>query len=150
MDKLKLKERIITTCRQIVDEKAGQLREAMQEAQNAANEYGPPKDRYDSFRTQLLRKRDMYGQQLARINEQIKALDGIDTSKTMNVVSYGAVVITEFQKLFISTGVGKFEIDGAVYYAISGIVPVYKAMEGLKAGETFEFNGRRIKILDVF
>ncbi len=150
MDKLKLKERIITTCRQIVDEKAGQLREAMQEAQNAANEYGPPKDRYDSFRTQLLRKRDMYGQQLARINEQIKALDGIDTSKTMNIVSYGAVVITEFQKLFISTGVGKFEIDGAVYYAISGIVPVYKAMEGLKAGETFEFNGRRIKILDVF
>jgi hypothetical protein len=150
MNKPQLKKQIVEACRKIVDDKAGQLREAMQEAQQAANEYGAPKDRYDSFRTQLLRKRDMYGQQLSKVSEQIEALDKINTDKELDTVSYGAVVITEIQKLFISTGIGKFEFQGETYYAISGIVPVYKAMEGKKKGDTYVFNGRKIKILDVF
>ena len=33
------------------------LKAAMDEAQQSANEYGPPKDRYDSFRMQQLRKK---------------------------------------------------------------------------------------------
>ncbi|MCB2222184.1 MAG: hypothetical protein KQI35_17510 [Bacteroidetes bacterium] len=145
-----LKKEIVEACRKIAEEKAGQLKEAMEEAQQAANEYGAPKDRYDSFRTQLLRKRDMYGQQLSKINEQIEALDKINPDNKVETVSYGAVVITEFQKLFISTGIGKFEYQGETYYAISGVVPVFKAMEGKKKGERYVFNGREIKILDVF
>ncbi|MEZ5149067.1 MAG: hypothetical protein R2759_18845 [Bacteroidales bacterium] len=92
----------------------------------------------------------MYGQQLAKMNEQIEALDKIDPLKPFNEVTFGAVVITESQRLFISTGLGKFEVEGQVYFAISGIVPVYKAMEGKKQGEEYTFNGNKTKILDVF
>jgi len=150
MNNLQLKQKIIGTCHDILDAKADELRVAMSEAQKAANDYGPPRDRYDAFRSQLLRKRDMYGQQLAKMNEQIEALDKIDPLKLFNEVTFGAVVITESQRLFISTGLGKFEVEGQVYFAISGIVPVYKAMEGKKQGEEYTFNGNKTKILDVF
>ena len=47
-------------------------------------------------------------------------------------------------------GSEKGEVEGQVYFAISGIVPVYKAMEGKKQGEEYTFNGNKTKILDVF
>ena len=150
MDQLLLKQKIINQCRKIIHEKADELRVAMQEAQKAANDYGPPRDRYDAFRSQLLRKRDMFGQQLAKINEQIEALEKIDPHKICDKVSYGSIVITETQKMFISTGIGKIEVEGETYFAISGIVPIFKMMEGKQAGDEFIFNAKKIKILEVF
>lgn len=150
MDKQPLKQKILTACRELIRAKAAELKDAMKEAQKAANDYGPPRDRYDAFRSQLLRKKDMYGQQLAKVNEQVEALDQITTDQLFDVVKHGAVVITDFQKLFISTSLGKFEVEGEIYFAISGAVPVFKAMEGLKAGESYAFNGKKIKILNVF
>jgi len=150
MDKIGMKTRIFNAAKTAVEDTAANLRAAMEEAQHAANEYGPPKDRYDSFRTQLLRKRDMYAQQLASTTEQINLLDRINPEMVSGKVEFGAVVITETQKIFVSTGLGRIQIDGDTFFAISPAVPIYKAMEGKKTGDTFSFNNNTIKILDVF
>jgi len=69
---LDFKKKLFTHCLQIHSKKIEDLKHLIDETQQLANEYGPPKDRYDSFRTQLLRKKDMYSQQLAiLLNEQI-------------------------------------------------------------------------------
>jgi len=65
-------------------------------------------------------------------------------------VHFGSAVITDKQKLFISIGLGKFDYDGDTWYAISPRVPLYEAMKGKKAGDTFEFNGQKSTIKDVF
>ncbi len=144
------KQKLHTKCRELILETIGNLKAEIDDCQNTANDYGLPKDRYDSFRAQLLRKRDMFSQKLVKNNEQLALLDRIDITKQKPKVEMGALVITESQKLFVSVSLGKIEMDGETYFAISPAVPVYKAMDGIKKGGVFEFNGRKNKILDIY
>ena len=149
-NKKDIKQKLIALCREQLQDSVNNLKEAVNEIQQSANEYGAPKDRYDSYRTQLLRRRDMLAKQLKQTEDQLIALDKIDLSKTCETPAFGAVVITDKQKLFISTGVGKIETGGETWYAVSPVVPVVKAMTGKKAGEEFVFNGMKFRILDVY
>ncbi len=135
-----LKEKILDKCKLLQLDTIKNLKLEVEEAQKAANEYGLPKDRYDSFRTQLLRKRDMFAQQLAKANQQLDLLNQIDPEKEYSMVEFGAAIVTNKQNLFISIGLGKVQVYDETYFAISPAVPIYKAMEGKKIGEGFAFN----------
>jgi hypothetical protein len=65
-------------------------------------------------------------------------------------VRFGAIVITETQKIFIAAGLGKIVVDNEEYFVISAMVPFYSAIDGKKAGDTYEFRGKKEKILEVF
>ena len=147
---LDYKRKLIKACVDYQNKSAENLLSVMREAQQSANDYGQPKDRYDSYRAQVLRKRDMFGKQLDKVNEEINVLEQINVSRLNTNVSFGAVVNTNAQKLFISIGIGKIEFQGETIYAISPYVPFYKAMAGLKKGDTFLFRGKEIKITEVF
>ncbi len=149
-EKIKLKQSIIESCRNIILETINHLTREMEEHQQLANDYGPPKDRYDSFRSQMLRRRDMYAQQLHKANQELTALEKIDASEIKNEVVFGAVVITSQQKLFVSISVGKLSVGDTLYYAVSPNVPVYNALKGLKKGDMAAFNNTVIEVLDVF
>jgi hypothetical protein len=146
---MSIKEQVVKVCKSIQQETINNLKSAMEESQKSANEYGPPKDRYDSFRTQLLRKRDMYAQQLAKANNQLEVLNTIDLNKNHDRVTLGSLVFTDKQNLFISIGLGKLEVNNQTFFAISPFVPIYKAMEGKKKGQAFVFNNNNFKILDI-
>ena len=150
MDKLELKEHILDKLIELQIDIINNLKVEMADAQKSANEYGPPKDRYDAFRSQLLRKRDMYGQRLQKAGELLDVLNRIPSDKLIDKIEFGAIVITNKNKIIVSIGLGKVQIDQEEYFAVSPIVPIYKAMEGKKAGEEFTFNGVKMKIVDVF
>ena len=149
MDRIKLKKDLLQSCMKGIEEKAESIRKVMDDAQQSANDYGQPKDRYDSYRAQLLRKRDMFGQQLAKIMEQKSILQKLDPEKSYETVTFGALVITDTEKVFVSIGMGKQECNGMEVYIISPLVPFFKSMEGKKVGDTFEFRGQKITILDI-
>jgi hypothetical protein len=92
----------------------------------------------------------MFAQQLTKNNEQLALLDRIDFTKKRAKVEVGALVVTENQKLFICIGLGKIILDNDTYFAISPAVPIYKAIDGKKEGEVFEFNGQKNKILEIY
>ncbi len=149
MSDLDLKTRLLEHLRSEHEKTVFKLKAVIDDAQKSANEYGAPKDRYDSYRMQLLRKKDMYSQQLAKLVEQAQVLEMISLDKPMTEVKFGSLVITQRQKLFVSIGIGKIEMDGEVYYAISPNVPVYEAMRGLRVGDEFDFRGQPMKILAI-
>ena len=150
MNKLEIKKKLFDTCINRQNEVINNLKDLMKDAQESANDYGMPKDRYDSYRMQILRKRDMYGQQLEKALEEIDILKKIDISKENKEVSFGSVVITDEQKLFISISIGKIDVEGETYYAVSVKVPFYEVIKGKKQGDTFEFRGKQNKVLEVF
>lgn len=126
------------------------LESAMNDAQQQANEYGAPRDRYDAFRTQLMRKRDMMAQQMdAELNE-LKILERIDPKKSLDTVGFGAVILTKSQNYFVAVSQGKLEIDGRQFYTISAKVPIFHAIQGLKKGNSIDFRGNKIEIIDIF
>lgn len=78
------------------------------------------------------------------------ALQRIQPDKLLDSVQFGAVVITDKQNIFVSTGMGKFESGGVSYYGISYQAPIFKVMENVKAGSSFEMNGQLFTVKDVF
>jgi len=150
MDKLTLKEKLLAYCVEHQEAAIKQLQEAIDDAQKQANDYGAPKDRYDAFRTKMMRQRDMFAQQQAKANTVLNTLLKIPLDKKFEKVEFGAVVITNRQQLFVSAGIGKIEMEGEVFYAISPVVPIYKALEGKTVGDEVLFNGMKISLKDIF
>ena len=145
----KIKNKVLEACITSINEKIKTLEFAVEDAQKAANEYGNPRDRYDSFRAQQLRKKDMFSKHLQEAIDEKNTLNKIDTNKENSQVVFGALVITNKQNLFISTSIGKINIDENDYYAISSFVPIFKILRGLKVGDTAEFKGNKFKIIDI-
>lgn len=149
MDKAGLKAALVDICRKKLLGSINALEEAMKDTQQQANDYGPPKDRYDAFRSQLLRKRDMLAEQLSKEMNELKILEKIDTRKPMDTVGFGALVLTPDQNYFIAVGLGKISLDNVDYYAISPVVPLSQQISGKKRGDKIEFRGKQIIIEDV-
>ncbi|MBE0650262.1 MAG: hypothetical protein IH595_05410 [Bacteroidales bacterium] len=150
MDKTALKEQILADCKAKLNETLLQLEFEMNEALRLSSEYGAPKDRYDPYRTKLMRQHELYSEQYKKTTSMMIALERIQPDKLLDSVQFGAVVITDKQNIFVSTGMGKFESGGISYYAISYHAPVFKAMENAKSGDSFEMNGQHFEIKDVF
>jgi len=62
----------------------------------------------------------------------------------------GAVVVTNRKKFFVSVSIEEFVVGGEVYFGLSTRSPLYKKMEGKKQGESFDYNGTRYDILDLY
>jgi hypothetical protein len=146
----KLKEKLLARCIELKEESESNLLAAMDDAQQSANEYGAPRDRYDSFRAQMMRKRDMLAQQYASIEEELRFLrQAKSDSKAVNV-DLGALVVLNSQVLYIMVGIGKVEIEGQSIYVVSPVVPLVTAMKNLKKGDSFTFRGTVMQILEIY
>ena len=145
-----IRKKLVDLCREAQTKTVDSSKAAMNEAQLAFNDYGPNKDRYDSFRDQLIGRRDMLAGQYQKALSELNVIDKIELKEYRNTVEFGAVVISDVCRLFVAISAGKIELDGQYYHAISPAVPLYKAMEGLKKGERFEFNGKKHQIIDLF
>ena len=102
MEQLELKIKLVEECKRMQQKIVDDLKAEMTEAQESANDYGMPKDRYDSFRMQLLNKKDMYAKQMEKALAELYALDKIDLKKLGEKANFGSVIITKDQKIFIS------------------------------------------------
>lgn len=149
-DHAPLKQQLLDECKNIQKKAIDSSKTAMDETQQALNEYGPNKDRYDSFRDQLIGKRDMFASQYQKALTECSILKKINPNKINERVEFGAVVMTPNSNFFVSISSGKIMLDGVTYYAISPAVPLFKAMEGLKKGDTFEFKEQKQTIDDLF
>ncbi len=141
--------RIIQACLDQQQLLADTARREMDSAQQQSNDYGANVDRYDSYRTKMMRTRDMYAKQLSNANAGIRVLQGLLAHAPMERADHGAIVITDRQNFFLSIGAGKFlvpfrsaeAVPQQTFFAISAQTPVYMALKGRAVGDTIIFNG---------
>lgn len=146
---LEIKTRLVSACKQKLIDSGLHLQQAMEDLQQQSNEYGAPKDRYDPFKTQLLRRRDMLARQLAKELEELKILDKIDLKIACPEIRFGAIVLTPEFRYFVAVGLGKIETSDGTFYSISTQVPLYEALKGKKSGDSIDFRGKKINIIKV-
>lgn len=150
-EKIAIKQKLMAECVRLQKNVVNNAKEAMQDAQMSANEHdGAMEEKFDSYREELQNKRDMFARQLDQGLDDLAFLNQVNSHKEFETAVLGAVVITEMQNLFISISLGKIEVNGKQYFAVSTMAPIFKAMAGLKKGDTFEFRGKKTRILDVF
>lgn len=146
---IKIKEKLLAKCIEIKEESKASTLAAMNDVQQSANEYGAPRDRYDSFRAQMMRKRDMLAQQLAVAEEELRFLKQIKPGNLLTKVESGALVELNTQTIYVLLGIGKLEIDEGAFYVVSPIVPLVTAMKDMKKGDSFTFRNTTMKIVEI-
>lgn len=66
-----------------------------------------------------------------------------------STVTEGALVRISGRDFIVAVSTAKFVCDGREVMGISTMAPIFEAIEGARAGETAEFNGRKLVIESV-
>ena len=149
--------RVINACIAHQQHVAAVAKQEMDSAQQQSNDYGANVDRYDSYRTKMMRARDMYAKQLSNANASLRYLGDALRLPPFDRAEHGAIVETDKQCFFLSDGVGKFTVNdpesptGMRYcFAISAQTPIYLALKGKTVGDSFIVNGITQTIKDIY
>ena len=79
---------------------------------------------------------------------KIDVIENTDFDLT-DTVGPGAVVVLGDRRFVIAVSTVRFEAAGETYMGISQKSPIYLAMKGLQAGDSFTLNGREMEVEDV-
>lgn len=144
------RQQVICSCIEQQEHIATIAKQEMDSAQQQSNDYGANVDRYDSYRTKMMRSRDMYARQYSNALAGIRCLQDLQKLPPFDTVEHGACVVTDRQKFFLSIGAGKFSVGNEVWFAISAQTPIYMAVKGHTVGDTFVINGQSQIIKEIF
>lgn len=150
MDRSERRNKVIEACIAQQEHIAAVAKQEMDSAQQQSNDYGANVDRYDSYRTKMMRSRDMYAKQYSNALAGIRYLEDLQKQPPHDTVEHGAVVITDRQNFLLSIGAGKFMVGNRVFFAISAQTPIYLALKGKHVGDSIVFNGQEQTIKEIF
>ena len=150
--KLAEKHRTLSECLRLQKAVVENARKAVNDAQESANEGDDSTEEklYNSYREEMQNKRDMFARQFGIAIDDLNILNQIVTSKEYKQAEFGSIVVTETGTYFISISLGKVEVDGKTIFAVSALAPVYRAFEGKKKGDSYTFQGKSLKIKEIF
>lgn len=144
------RQQVICSCIEQQEHIASIAKQEMDSAQQQSNDYGANVDRYDSYRTKMLRSRDMYARQYSNAQTGVRYLQDLLKLPPFDKVEHGACVVTDRQKFLLSIGAGKFNNGNEVWFAISAQTPIYMALKGKQVGDTIVFNGQSQTIREIY
>lgn len=144
------RQQVICSCIEQQEHIAIIAKQEMDSAQQQSNDYGANVDRYDSYRTKMMRSRDMYARQYSNAQTGVRYLQDLLKLPPFDTVEHGACVVTDRQKFLLSIGAGKFSVGNEVWFAISAQTPIYVALKGKKIGDSIVFNGQSQSIQEIF
>lgn len=107
-------------------------------------------DKHETGRAMLQLEMEKASQQLAGIVNMKTTLTKIDVYKASKKVCLGSIVKTANINYFIAISAGKLRVLNEDYYAVSVSSPIGKLLLGKEERDTVSFNGKSIKIDEIF
>ncbi|KYG76815.1 hypothetical protein AWN68_06115 [Roseivirga echinicomitans] len=149
---METKVKLYASCLKLVDERVAHIEDAMRNTQASANEETKSSagDKYETGRAMMHLEKEKLATQLSEVSKMKMGLAQINIEKKNAQVALGALAITASAKYFISVSLGQIMEEGEAYFAISPASPIGRAILGKKKGDSFEFGGKQINLLDVF
>ena len=147
MNKIELKEKLLSLEFAEINEAERNYEEFIKDSDLDRNDTIDPEDHSQHAASAELS--EGYEQQVLEHEHHIELLNTIDFSPS-DSVRVGAVLETTNRYLFIGLPFREFEYEGKPMLGISVKAPIYKNVEGKKAGDLCQFNGSEFKILSVY
>jgi hypothetical protein len=144
------KQRLWQVCNERVDKRINDYKEEINLIKDsiASNDKGNSEGD-DSGSGKLLNDLE---KNMAHLNDAKNTKDYLSNIKT-NVESrdvvLGSIVKTNMMNFYISTSIGKIDIDDEVYYAISVNSPIGQLLKNKTVNERFEFNQNKYIITEI-
>lgn len=147
-----LKARLLNACTENIEERIASLQDAIQSITESLQSETKSSvgDKYETGRAMLQREEAKNKTLLFEAQEVKNQLAKIDTTRTSPSVGLGSLVQTDKGSYYISIGIGKVQLDGKAYYCLSSQSPIGKKLMRKQAGDEIEFNGRKLKIEEVW
>ncbi len=139
-----MKAQLLALCVDYVNQRIATSKQAMDDAQAAANEEGKSSagDKYETGRAMAQIERDKAAEQLNEALKLKNVLDGLDSLIVNDSVRLGSVVETTNSNFYLAISAGKLLIEGNEYLVISPNSPIGKMLLNLKVNDTFRFNSK--------
>ncbi len=146
-----LKLQLYKHCLKYVNHQIDIINRALDDAQSAANEETKSSagDKYETGRAMKQRESELLVRRLNDAHALQKTLHQIDVSKNCDSVKPGALVTTSMGIFFIAISADEVVIDNEEYCLISQESPIGEAMLHCKAGESFRFRERVVKVIAI-
>lgn len=106
-------------------------------------------DKYETTREMLQQDINVSMERLSKVKQDHATLQRVDPASSLEIINEGSLVLTNNGNFYLSVSVGKFKVDGLLYYAISISSPIGQQLKGKQQGDEFSLNGRNYKILEV-
>lgn len=150
-EKIAYKVRLRQFCEILLNERIAATREAMTNAQAAANAEGKSSagDKYETSRAMSHLEKDMHARQLLAHTEQLSALLEINVNVIYSTAVAGSFIRCENINIFVATGLAKHSVNDVDIIFISPQSPLAKKLTGKKNGDLFDMNGPA-KIVEIF
>ncbi len=120
-----------------------------------ANDGNVNEEEYDNqkqaFEAQVLAEVSLLNEQLHVAERDLAELEKMRDTPVDHegAIGYGSLVKTDKRTFFVSTGIEDFLVHGQTIAGISTHSPIYHAMRGKYAGESFMQSGIRYTIREV-
>ena len=148
MNEVNLKQELLAACQDKVGEMIKRIEKELDNYRLASSEETKSSagDKYETGREMLQQEMTKIALQLDNAFKLRKTLVLIDPKKPNQKIQLGSLVKTVQSNFFISISLGKLELRGQIYYAVSAASPIAQAMLGRKEKESFEFNSQKFQI----
>ncbi len=149
---LSIKVKLYAECVAYVQRRIDTAEKAMNAAQESANDETKSSagDKHETGRAMAQLEREKSAIQLAEATNLKRALSQFKGDIVYNSIRLGSLVYTGSITFYIALSVGKIELDGEVYFAISPGSPMGQHLSKMKLGDESAFNGRPIRVEAVY
>ncbi len=103
-------------------------------------------DKYETGREMMQREMDKLSASIDTYQKQLVSMQTITTTKPQDRIGIGSLIETNFEKYYLSIGLGAIPCGTEIVYAISPESPLGELMKGKREGDRIELRGRKITI----
>lgn len=147
-----IKKELILECKKFVNDKFQTVKTIMLSNQMAlqSETKSSAGDKHETGRAMLQLEMEKASLQLNALNEMKETIDKLNFHSNSDISRLGSLVITSLGNYFLAISVGEIKVNNNVYYAVSLSSPIGKNLFGTKQGDEVNFNGKKIKIINIF
>lgn len=143
---------VIACLKSMLEEKMMVAWNAMQAAQDSANDQGKSSmgDKYETSRSMGQLDRNMHARQYEQVRQERLLLEKIGESETAKRSAVGSLLHTSAGWFFIAVSLGAVKIEDETVIAVSSSSPVGASLLGKEAGSPFDFMKKQHTILAIY
>jgi len=146
-----IKEQLLRKIISLLDQRIELVRVAIDSAKESRDNETKSSvgDKYETGRTLMQMEVEKNRIQLTKTESLKNELLKINLHKKFDQVEFGSLVKTSQNNYFISSALGKIEVNNEIFYCISLASPIGKLLHTKKEGDQFSFQGKEILINNI-
>lgn len=146
-----VREVLIEECKNYVNSQVQHIQDAISGAQESAKNESKSSagDKHETGKSQMQLEQEKNSVLLQRMMLQKKVFPYLDNYVSNGKVQLGSYVQTTQGNYFIAIGLGLIEIQGIKCFVVSPSAPIGKRLIDSEIGDSFEMNGKTIKVTEI-